>query len=367
MWNQFEVQNFRTFLCNQVLFRVLLECSAWSHGKAESHSHDFQVSDDSHNSQRTSADARRGNSLRQRIGHVLDCANPREHASSIVARKAWRGSRIFICVDQWSKTMSHQKWCFGYNVIRRTTDQSWSQVYRRLLHRQAHLAQHLRHHYHRKVQAQHLFQHHLNVRVQMSKHGATRRSTQPETLTQIQMEDYEQVWGDPSFSEIPKKAARIQESSEGVPDSRDSHASSLHEPSLEPLRQMVSGKNSVHTHFPKDRSCEIWQRTNFTKGSMKETHRWSHTSCRKCSWLVNSRSQNSQWRMWLSKQSPRCSCGARLSYSMDSILSVQNKNFAGNWMKLAKVLRADQKSQTSFTLTIPWNLAKLVKNYLGIS
>ena len=31
--------------------------------------------------------------------------------------------------------------------------------------------------------------------------------------------------------------------------------------------------------------------------------------------------------MWISKQSPICSCGARLSYSMDSILSVQNKKF----------------------------------------
>ena len=80
-------------------------------GEAESHSHDFQVSDDTLYSQRRSADAWRGNSLRQSIGHVLDCENPGGHASRIVARKALRGSRIFICVDQWSKTMSHQKWC----------------------------------------------------------------------------------------------------------------------------------------------------------------------------------------------------------------------------------------------------------------
>ena len=37
---------------------------------------------------------------------------------------------------------------------------------------------------------------------------------------------------------------------------------------------------------------------------------------------------------------------------MDSIISVQNKNFSGN--------------QKSLTLTIPQNLAKLVKTYLGI-
>ena len=42
-----------------------------------------------------------------------------------------------------------------------------------------------------------------------------------------------------------QKSARIQGSSEGVLDSRDSHASSLHEPCLELLRQVVSGKKKV--------------------------------------------------------------------------------------------------------------------------
>ena len=69
---------------------------------------------------------------------------------------------------------------FGYNVIRRTTYQSWSRVYRRLP-RQSHLAQHLPHHYRRKVQAKNPFQHQLNVSVQMTKYGTTRRSTLPKT------------------------------------------------------------------------------------------------------------------------------------------------------------------------------------------
>ena len=46
--------------------------------------------------------------------------------------------------------------------------------------------------------------------------------------------------------------------------SPDSHASSSHEPSFEPARSADLGKHSVCTHFPKDRNCEICQRTKIT-------------------------------------------------------------------------------------------------------
>ena len=51
---------------------------------------------------------------------------------------------------------------------------------------------------------------------------------------------------------------------------------------------------------------------------------------------------------------------------MDPVVSVQNKNFAGNTKELAKVLGADEETKKSFTLTIPWNSAKLVKISPGI-
>ena len=41
--------------------------------------------------------------------HILDFESPRKHASSIVAWKALRWKRIFLWMDQWSKTTSHQK------------------------------------------------------------------------------------------------------------------------------------------------------------------------------------------------------------------------------------------------------------------
>ena len=50
-----------------------------------------------------------------------------------------------------------------------------------------------------------------------------------------------------------------------VLERRDSHASSSHGLSLEPTRSADLGKHSVHTHFPKDRNCEICQRTEITR------------------------------------------------------------------------------------------------------
>ena len=52
-----------------------------------------------------------------------------------------------------------------------------------------------------------------------------------------------------------------------VPEHRDSHASSSHESSLESTskRSEDLGKHSVKTHFPKDRNCEICQRTKITR------------------------------------------------------------------------------------------------------
>ena len=52
-----------------------------------------------------------------------------------------------------------------------------------------------------------------------------------------------------------------------VPERRNSHASSSHEPSLQPTptRSVDLGKHSIYTHFPKDRICEICQRTKMTR------------------------------------------------------------------------------------------------------
>ena len=53
---------------------------------------------DCHNSQWWSADAWRGHSLCQRIGYILDNESPRGYASSFIARKALRWTRILILI-----------------------------------------------------------------------------------------------------------------------------------------------------------------------------------------------------------------------------------------------------------------------------
>ena len=98
-------------------------------------------------------------------------------------------------------------------------------------------------------------------------------------------EDHEE-YGRPVSFRHTGMAARIQENlvDDRVPERRDSHASSSHGLSLEPTRSADLGKHSVKTHFPKDRNCEICQRTKITRapcrrrigGAMAE-----RTSCRK--------------------------------------------------------------------------------------
>ena len=69
--------------------------------------------------------------------------------------------------------------------------------------------------------------------------------------------------------EIPEWLQEFREIlvDDGVPEHRDSHASSSHEVSLEPTptRSEDLGKRSVQTHFPKDRNCEICKRTKITR------------------------------------------------------------------------------------------------------
>ena len=57
-----------------------------------------------------------------------------------------------------------------------------------------------------------------------------------------------------------------------IPAHGDSHASSSHDASLEPVfkRREDLEKHSVYTHFPKDRSCEICQRTKITRAHAED-------------------------------------------------------------------------------------------------
>ena len=70
-------------------------------------------------------------------------------------------------------------------------------------------------------------------------------------------------------SEIPEWLQEFREIlvDDEIPLQGGSHASSSHEASLEPIFKRCEdlGKHSVYTHFPKDRNCEICQRTEITR------------------------------------------------------------------------------------------------------
>ena len=74
---------------------------------------------------------------------------------------------------------------------------------------------------------------------------------------------------DPLCSDIPEWLQEFKENlvDDEIPAHGDSHASSSHEASLErtPARSADLGKHSVYTDFPKDRNCEICQRTKITR------------------------------------------------------------------------------------------------------
>ena len=178
------------------------------------------------------------------------------------------------------------KMLFDYSAIRKTSYQSWFLVY--LQFPQARLLQHPRLIQVRKSITQITIQQSSQVKVWIDKHGQTRSLLKHQKSllhepTQIpkpdKNEDHEQVWRNP-YSDIPEWLQDFRENlvDERVPEHRDSHASSSHEPSLEPVRSVDLGKHSVYTHVPKLRDLPEDQNH---KGSVQKMYRQSRTSCRK--------------------------------------------------------------------------------------
>ena len=152
-------------------------------------------SDDGCYSQRRSANKRRSDRACPRIGFTRDSKAPRRDTGRSLTRKTLRRSQIFLRVDQFSETSTHQRWqtdkihhgelrtdrCPGFN------DKLFKLSY----------TLHLQHQYCRKQQLPHGIPHQY------------------------------------------------------VPEHRDAPSSSR-ELSSEPRAKVVSGTHSIYTHFPKD-------------------------------------------------------------------------------------------------------------------
>ena len=123
---------------------------------------------------------------------------------------------------------------------------------------------------------------------------------------------------------------------ESVPAHRNAPAKSARESASELRGKVVSGKHSIYTHFPKDRNCEIRQRTKITRAPCRRRVGGAVPHAENFGDLITADHTG---------QSSICSRGERLGHTMDPVVSVQNKNFSGNTKKLAKVLGADEETQ----------------------
>ena len=189
------------------------------------------------------------------------------------------------------------KMVFEYSVIRKTSYQSWFLVYHRVLP-QSRLLQYGRN-LQRKWIIQITLQQSCQAKVWIDKYGETRiqgritiqqlcqvnmwkgkngetrallklqkscRLNQPKSKNQIKMRITNR-YGETRIIPTYRNGCKNSENLVGdrVPESRHSHVSSSHGLSLEPMRSVDLGKHSVHTHFPKDRNCEICKRTKITR------------------------------------------------------------------------------------------------------
>ena len=251
---------------------------------------------DSHNRQWRSADAWRGHGVCKRIGYTLDYESPRKHASSIVARKALRWKRIFLWMDQRSKTTSHLKrdsdtlqhgrsycgsrlvkfvfriWFINFKDTFKTgesllniffklvfiTYSKWYQDSRtRWSNWKWHLSSDCVNYGWWKI---------VETRYWSNQEKSKNKKKEPQrergdTLLRERR--------DTLYSEIPEWLQEFRENlDDEIPLQGGSHASSSHEISLEPTtkRREDLCKHSVYTHFSKNRNCEICQRTKYHKG-----------------------------------------------------------------------------------------------------
>ena len=91
-------------------------------------------------------------------------------------------------------------------------------------------------------------------------------------------EDHDLERWDLLNSEKPEWLQEFRENlvDDRVPEHRDSHASSSHGSSLEPMRSVDLGKHSTYTHFPKDRGPDRKPKVMHTHNSACEDLSWNH-------------------------------------------------------------------------------------------
>ena len=113
-------------------------------------------------------------------------------------------------------------------------------------------------------------------------------------------------------------------------------ASSSRESASEPRVKVVSGsgKHGTHTHFPKDKDCEICKRTQITRPRAEKFGCLIKADRKVLSEGCESRN-NHRYAVVAQGLAPQCVL----------VVPVQNENFSGDGKELTKVLGADKETQ----------------------
>ena len=164
--------------------------------------------------------------------------------------------------------------------------------------------------------------------------------------------------------DLPDWSEEFTENLEGteVPASRETAANTSQDSDSERPAKVESRRRSVHTHFPTDRNCEVCKRAKMTRAP-----------CRRRTGDAVLRAENFGDLMTTNHKVLSEGCESRNNHR--NAVVVQDSATQSYPCK-PKLLRrrkgvyehfsSRRESRKSFTLTIPWNLANLVKMYHGI-
>ena len=130
--------------------------------------------------------------------------------------------------------------------------------------------------------------------------------------------------------------------------------------------KVASRKHCIKTHFPKDRNCEVCKRTKMTRAPCRRRSGKAVLRAEKLGDLITANHKVFNEGGESRKQSLIRSRGTRFSHSMDSILSVQNKNFSGDGQEFTKVSRSIGKADSHLYRQFIGIWQNLVKTYRGI-
>ena len=173
-----------------------------------------------------------------------------------------------------------------------------------------------------------------------------------------------QEQSDSLCSEIPEWLQEFEEIlvDDEIPSQGGSHASSSHKASLEPKfkgREDL-GTHSVYTHFPKDRNCEICKRIKITRAP-----------CRRRNSGAVPRAENFGDLITADHEVLSEHCESRYNHRYAVVVQDLQLNGSSRIRAKEKLHRKPREAcksswsptgnLKSFTLTIPWNLAKIVK------